>query len=118
MRFDEFAINEGIRGSLRVLAEYGMISKHALVTKKKKNTICLANRKWLRARKGGIFTSHINNGEAIEKDQVMGYITDAYGNRSNVIKAPFDGYVFCINNHPLVTQGDALFHIGKEINND
>lgn len=115
MRFDEFAINEGIRGALRVLVQYGMIATHLLATNKENKTITLTDRKWLRARKGGIFTSNIHNGEAIEKDQVLGYITDAYGTRSTVVKAPLDGYVFCVNNHPLVNQGDALFHIGKKI---
>jgi len=114
MRFDELSINEGIQGALRVLAKHGMIDTHSLATKNKNKTVHLTFRKWLRARKGGIFTSHIHNGDEIEKDQVLGYITDAYGNRSIVVKAPFDGYVFCINNHPLVSQGDALFHIGKK----
>ncbi|MFD0964384.1 succinylglutamate desuccinylase/aspartoacylase family protein [Pseudofulvibacter geojedonensis] len=113
MRFDELAINEGINGSLKILAEYDMIDQPN-INSSKNNTVTLCYRKWIRARKGGIFTSNIYNGDSIEKDQVLGYITDAYGNRSTVIKAPFDGYVFCINNHPLVNQGDALFHIGKE----
>ena len=113
MRFDELAINEGINGSLKILAEYGMIDQPN-INSSKNNTVTLNSKKWLRARKGGIFTSNIYNGDSIEKDQVLGYITDAYGNRSTVIKAPYDGYVFCINNHPLVNQGDALFHIGKE----
>jgi len=114
MRFDELSINEGIRGALRVLGHYGMIDTHSLATNSENKTITLIDRKWLRARKGGIFTSNIHNGEGIEKDQVLGYITDAYGNRSTVVRAPFDGYVFAINNHPLVNQGDALFHIGKK----
>lgn len=115
MRFDEFAINEGIRGTLRVLKAQGMIDTYSSITENTNKTIALKDRKWLRARKGGVFTSNIHNGKRIEKDQVLGYITDAYGNRSTLIKAPFDGAVFCINNHPLVSQGDALFHIGKII---
>lgn len=114
MRFDEYAINEGIRGSLRLLHHFEMLNAPKRIIKKKKETIELSNRKWIRARKAGIFTPYIENGKKIEKDQVLGYITDAYGNRNTVIKAPFDGYVFCINNHPLVSQGDALFHIGIE----
>lgn len=116
MRFDEFAINEGIQGTLKVLHHFKMITLPPVAVRKRKNkTIELTNRKWMRARKGGIFTANILNGDAIEKDQVIGYITDAYGNSSTVIKAPFDGRVFCINNHPLVNQGDALFHIGKAV---
>ena len=112
MRFDEFAINEGIKGILKILTNKKIITPHRLA-KQENLTITLEKRKWIRARKGGIFISNINNGETIEKDQVLGYITDTYGNRNTVIKSPFNGCVFCINNHPLVNQGDALFHIGK-----
>ncbi|MDC3388748.1 succinylglutamate desuccinylase/aspartoacylase family protein [Flavobacteriaceae bacterium] len=115
MRFDELAINEGIRGTLRVLNSQGMIDTYSSITENTNKTIALKDRKWLRARKGGVFTSNIHNGKRIEKDQVLGYITDAYGNRSTLIKAPFDGAVLCVNNHPLISQGDALFHIGKII---
>ncbi len=113
MRFDELAISEGIRGVLRILFEYEIIAKLPSIASKENDTIILHERKWLRARKAGIFTSSIHNGKKIAKDQVLGYITDAYGNRNMLIKAPFDGVVLCVNNHPLVNQGDALFHIGK-----
>lgn len=113
MRFDEFAINQGIEGSLRILKHFKMLNSNPIL-KKKTETILLDNRKWIRARKAGIFTPIIVNGNKIEKDQVLGYITDAYGTRNTVIRSPIDGYVFCVNNHPLVNQGDALFHIGTK----
>ncbi len=113
MRFDEFSINQGIRGVLRILNAYNMILEDFPVARKENESIVLTNRKWLRARKAGIFTSSISNGKKIKKDQVLGYITDAYGNKKILIKAPFNGAILCVNNHPLVNQGDALFHIGK-----
>ncbi len=114
MRFDEFAIHEGINGVLRVLASQQMVNKDVLKNIPANKTITLTDRKWIRARKSGVFTPYVENGKPIEKGQVIGFITDAYGNRNLAIKAPFDGYITCLNNHPLVSQGDALFHIGKK----
>jgi len=114
MRFDEFAIHEGINGVLRVLAHQKIIKTTSLNNLPINTTITLNNRKWIRAKKGGIFTPYVENGGHIEKGQVVGFITDAFGKRNLAIKAPFDGYVICVNNHPLVSQGDALFHIGTK----
>jgi len=114
MRFNEFAIHEGINGVLRIMAHYKLIADSVLNNIPQNKTVTLTNRKWVRAKKGGIFTPYVNNGSPIEKGQVIGFITDAYGNRNLVVKAPFDGYIVCVNNHPLVSQGDAIFHIGKK----
>ena len=78
-------------------------------------TVHLIDRKWIRATKAGVFTPYIENGSPIEKGQVIGFITDAYGTRNLAIKAPFDGHVICLNNQPLVSQGDALFHITTKL---
>ena len=113
MRFDEHAIHQGINGALRLLVHHKMLPKDTLSNIATNTSVELTDRRWIRARKAGIFTPYIENGKRIEKDQVLGFITDAYGTRNTAVKAPFDGYVFCVNNHPLVSQGDALFHIGK-----
>ncbi len=113
MRFDEFAIHEGMYGILRILAYYKMINSSVVKGSKTNKTITLIDRKWIRARKSGIFTAYVENGSYIEKGQIIGFITDAYGNRNLTIKAPFNGFIICLNNQPLVSQGDALFHIGK-----
>ena len=113
MRFDEFAIQEGINGCLKIIAHHEMINSNELKNCNTNKTIHLVDRKWIRATKAGVFTPYIENGSAIEKGQVIGFITDAYGTRNLAIKAPFDGYIICLNNQPLISQGDALFHVGK-----
>ena len=115
MRFDEFAINEGIKGTLKLLSHFDMIESLTYNRLKKNETKCLINYKWIRAKKAGVFTSSIKNGDRVDKNQVLGFITDAYGNRNTVVKSSFEGVVFCVNNHPLVSQGDAIFRIGKII---
>lgn len=113
MRFDEFAINEGLEGILRVLNYFHMISKAPIITTENANCIHLTNRKWIRAKNGGVFCPCASNGRAIQKDQILGHISDAFGNNRKAIKAPFNGYIICVNNKPIVSKGEAIFHVGK-----
>ena len=113
MRFNQFAIETGIQGILNVLQSFEMLkSKH---TSKKEKTIHLTNRKWLRAPTAGMFIPNIKNGTVINQGDLLGVITDAFDKRNKEIIAPLTGYVFCVNHQAVVNQGEALFHIGEEI---
>jgi len=113
MRFDDYAILEGMQGILNVLKHLKMISRVAPVYVERMNSVLLTNRKWLRAPTAGMFIPELTNGSEIKKGQEIGLITDTYARHSKKIKAPYDGFVFSINNQAVVNQGDALFHIGK-----
>ncbi len=112
-RFDEFAINEGIEGIIRLVRHFDMVADINHTRSGNNETIHLNKRRWLRARNGGVFCPVIHNGSEIKKGQILGHISDAFGNNRKPIKAPFDGFIFCINNKPLVSKGDALFHVGE-----
>ena len=112
MRFDDYAILEGMQGILNVLKHFKMISKIEPRYVERMKTVQLKDRKWLRAPTAGMFIPKITNGSEISKGQEMGLITDTYARRRKKIKAPFDGFVFSINNQAVVNQGDALFHVG------
>ena len=114
MRFDDFAILEGMKGVSKVLEYFEMIADADLDGKDQKDTIHLTLRKWLRAPTAGMFIPKITNGSEILKGQVLGIVTDTFGKRTKPIKSPFDGVVFCINHQAVVNQGEALFHVGKE----
>ncbi len=114
MRFDDFAILEGMKGVSKVLEYFEMITDADLDGKDQKDTIHLSLRKWLRAPTAGMFIPKITNGSEIVKGQVLGIVTDTFGKRTKPIKAPFDGVLFCINHQAVVNQGEALFHVGKE----
>ena len=113
MRFDDYAILQGMQGISNVLDHFGMNTKTEPLSVKKKKTIFLAERKWLRAHTAGMFIPEVINGNKINKGQELGLITDTYAKHRKKIKAPYDGYVICINNQAVVNQGDALFHIGR-----
>ncbi len=110
MRFDETAIQLGIEGVKKVLI--GLQMQEGRPPKPSK-AIHLSTRKWVRAPRAGMFVPEISNGSAISKGQQLGTIADTYARKNKSIKAPFDGYVFCVNHQAVVNQGDALFHVGR-----
>lgn len=109
MRFDESSIEIGIQGVKNILIGLDMLSGKV----PKKVSIRFDATRWIRASRAGMFIPEIKNGSPVLKGQVLGTVTDTYAKKSKKIKAPFDGYVFCINNQAVINQGDALFHIGK-----
>ncbi len=113
MRFDDYAILEGMQGILNVLHHFEMVPDLDPVYAEKHNSVMIKERKWLRAPTAGMFIPEIQNGSAITKGQELGIVTDTYARRRKQVKAPYDGFVFCINHQAVVNQGEALFHIGK-----
>jgi hypothetical protein len=65
-----------------------------------------------------MFTASRAINSFVKEGDVIGHITDPYGSFNHFVKAPNDGYLFNINESPLVYQGDAVFHISTEINNE
>ncbi|RKN82696.1 succinylglutamate desuccinylase/aspartoacylase family protein [Ulvibacterium marinum] len=115
MRFDDYAILEGMQGILNVLKHFGMITKKGPLLVERKETILLKDRKWLRAPTAGMFIPEIINGSELKKGQLMGIVTDTYAKHTKRIKSPFDGYVISVNHQAVVNQGDALFHLGRGV---
>ncbi|SNY95106.1 succinylglutamate desuccinylase/aspartoacylase family protein [Flagellimonas pacifica] len=111
MRFDDNAIEKGIKGIRNVLEKFGMLGKNKV--EKQKTPIHLERTRWIRAPRAGMFVPEIKNGERVVKGQLLGLVADTYAKKNKKIKAPFNGHVFCINNQAVVNQGDALFHIGS-----
>ena len=112
MRFDEYSIKEGIQGVLNVMKYAKMIDKIDPMLIEREESEFITKRKWLRAPTAGMFVPQVLNGGSIEKGEVLGFVTDTFANYCEEVKAPYDGFVFCINNQAVVNQGDALFHVG------
>jgi predicted deacylase len=54
-------------------------------------------------------------GSHVEKDDILGNITDPYGKFNYFVKAKNAGFIINVNESPIVYQGDALFHISLEL---
>ena len=69
---------------------------------------------WARARTAGLFQPVIKCGDLIQKNQLVGTLTDPFAEFKEQIKSPSTGYVVGLNNNPVVNAGDALIHIGLD----
>ena len=107
--------NTGVNGAKRVLHHLEMLGSKFKVSKPKKACIYISESKWIRAKYSGMFKASIGINAKVNKDDVIGHITDPYGSFNHFVKAPNSGYIFNINESPLVYQGDAIFHISTKL---
>lgn len=108
-RFDEFAIQQGINGALRVMKHLGMRER---APEAPHITQVINNSSWVRAKSSGVFLTAVQCGVHVEKNQIIGHINDPFGGTKLKIKSPATGFIIGLNNNPIVHQGDALMHIG------
>ncbi len=107
-RLDEFSIQEGLDGILRLLFHYEMIDNPGL----KKNAVSHFERtSWIRASKSGLFRLYRHSGQEVKKGEIIGEIGDPMGSRSYNVQANREGIIIGHNNAAIVNQGDALFHV-------
>jgi len=110
LRLDEEVVREGMNGALRVLHHLKMID-HA-PDRPKHESVLLTQSTWVRAKRSGIYTGLIKSGMSVGKNDVIGMITDPFGEFKLKIKAGKSGFIIGHNNMPVVNQGDALIHLG------
>jgi hypothetical protein len=108
-RLDEFAIKQGIEGTIRVMNYLGICNHSVIVSA---DTLIFQKSSWIRANRSGLFRSYIKPGDQVKKNQLLGSITDPYGNMEFKIKARESGYIIGLSYSPVVNQGDALIHLG------
>ncbi len=112
LRFDEEAIECGVRGAVNVMHHLGM--KKGEIDPPAQSVV-IKKSKWVRASHSGMLHVKVKNGTWIKKKTVMAVITDPFGEFERKVKAPFDCYVFCVNISTIVNRGDALFHVSVEL---
>ncbi|MBL7853748.1 MAG: succinylglutamate desuccinylase/aspartoacylase family protein [Cyclobacteriaceae bacterium] len=111
LRMDAHAIEEGINGTLRLMKHLKMI-EWAPAAKEENRVVW--NSSWARARTAGLFQPTIRCGDLVHKNQLIGTLTDPFGEYKEQVKSPSMGYVVGLNNNPVVNAGDALMHIGMD----
>lgn len=112
LRLRKNVIDKGVNGTLRVLHHLGMREEPGPVPSK--TPVIIKKSTWLRAKKSGLQYLEVRNGERVKKNQVVGIISDPFGDFESKIKAPHDGHIIGINNYPVINQGDPLLHLGVE----
>ncbi len=110
---EESVVEAGINGVKRVLNHYGIRAFNIDESQEKKAHLLIES-KWMRAPMSGLFRPIAKNGSRVEKGEVIGLLTDPFGKLEKKVKSVMDGYVFCVNEAPIVYKGDAIFHIGHD----
>ena len=70
--------------------------------------------RWVRARSSGLFRLEAALGDTVEPKQIMGWISDAFGQMNVSVRAPDHGTVIGHTNNPMVRQGDAVVHLATD----
>ena len=109
LRFDEISIRAGVSGIINVMRKIGMLSRSR---KRVKLAPAIAHSsQWIRASESGILRATIPMGNRVNKGEVLGYISDPFGEADIEIKAPVSGMVIGRTTLPLVHEGEAIFHM-------
>lgn len=112
LRFDEVSIRAGVRGIKNVMRELNMLPPSRKPRKHKEPFVARSSN-WVRASSSGIFRDLTSLGAHVEKGDVIGVISDPFGELEHEIVANHEGIIIGRNNLPLVNEGDALFHLAR-----
>jgi predicted deacylase len=114
LRFDELSIRAGIRGVLAVMRHIGMIRdgarRHRHYTHR---PVVARSTMWARAHQSGMLRFLTPLGAQVQKGERLAVVADPFGNGEDPVLSPSSGIVIGRVNLPLVTEGEALFHIAR-----
>jgi len=110
LRFDEVSVRIGVRGIITVMRLLAMLPAPAKPGDWSTPVFCRSSR-WLRAPGGGILRVFRRIGDVVAAGEVLGCISDPFGESELQIAAAQGGIIIGRTNLPVVNRGDALFHI-------
>jgi predicted deacylase len=113
--FNTTITNTGVNGAKRVLHHLDMLHAKFKISKPKKKCVVISESKWIRAKYSGMFRASALINKAVNKGDIIGHITDPFGKFHHFVKAENSGYIFNVNQAPIVYKGDALFHISTKL---
>lgn len=113
--FNTTITNTGVNGAKRVLHHLDMLHAKFKISKPKKKCVVISESKWIRAKYSGMFRASALINKAVNEGDIIGHITDPFGKFHHFVKAENSGYIFNVNQAPIVYKGDALFHISTQL---
>jgi predicted deacylase len=117
LRFDEVAIRAGTRGVIGVLRHLGMLPKGKSRRAPVKSLVGKSST-WVRAPKSGIIRFIKPLGAQIAKNDLLGIVSDPFGESEAEVLSTTHGIIIGRTNLPLVNEGEALFHVARFKNAD
>lgn len=113
--FNNTITNTGVNGAKRILNHLGMLQTKFRISKPKKKCVFIVESRWIRAKYSGMFKAAVEINKLVNNGDIIGHITDPFGKFHHFVKARNSGYIFNVNEAPIVNQGDALFHISTKL---
>ncbi len=112
LRFDEAGIRAGVRGITEVMRSLGMLpaSRRPMHTIE---PVITDTTYWVRAASSGILRPMAKLGGHVKKGNLLGIISDPFGEKELQVVSPYNGIIIGRTYLPLVNEGDGLFHIAR-----
>lgn len=107
MRLDEYSNKIAATGISNILSHFEMIQDEP----HKSEHLDFGHTMWIRATSAGIFTSLRSSGEHVTKSEIIGSISDPFGEQISSIIASKSGFLIGHNQAAVVNHGDALYHL-------
>ena len=118
-RFDESAINLGVKGIKNIMECLQMIEGEEPLVGSTIKPVFSQDRDWIRAHRSGVLVVETELGQFIKKRQIIGKIIDPFcAHSEELVKSNQDGVVVGINRNPLIHEGQNLFKIASFIDNN
>lgn len=112
LRFNKKVIKSGLQGTISVMRSIGMLP--ALKKKSGPKEVFIARSShWLRAPHSGSLFAKVKLGERVKKGQLLGIISDPFGREKIEILAKRTGIIIGAVTMPLLSRGDAVFHVAS-----
>lgn len=121
LNLDRIVTKIALQGTLRVMHHLKMrdFSQEMLINSYPiEKPILVKKSAWVRAKESGMFRSSQKIGSKVYKGDVLGTISDPFGQFEEVVVSPNDGYIICANHAPIVYEGDAVIHVTIETSED
>ncbi|NIQ98126.1 MAG: succinylglutamate desuccinylase [Desulfuromonadales bacterium] len=111
LRFNEMAINLGVRGIVAVMRQIGMLPGRR--EKKRPEPLLAKSTTWVRAPISGILPWRRPLGARVDKGDAVAVVADPFGEQEETVRSPVHGIVIGRLNLPMVHAGDAMFNIAS-----
>ena len=111
LRFNEKIATSGLQGIISIMHKIGMLDKNIRYPIKKRETFVTRDSHWLRAPHSGTIILKKKLGDYVKKGQVVGIISDPFGEHKFKVVTNTDGIVIGLITMPLVNNGDAVAHV-------
>lgn len=112
LRFDELSIRIGVKGVIGVMRKLGMVAGKGTAGVRTKPTVSRSSY-WMRAPEGGILRLFKGVGDSVEAGDIVGIVSDPFGEAETEIAVPETGILIGRSNLPTVNQGDAIAHVAR-----